>query len=291
MSGRTFNSNSYKYGFNGKEKDEEIKGDGDSYDFGARIYDNRLGRWWAMDPLQAKYPSLSPFSFVGNMPIIAIDPDGKVIKIISTDPEFRAKTFAQLQKLSNVQLVLLKNGIVCDANKVKDFPVDIVEQKGEVGAQNKDKAFSTGMIADLISNEKVVKIDKLKGSKYEKFGNCTVPDNDNSYDPASAGGIKYGSDGSGSGSTIYYDPDATGDKIVNDDLSRGRSPQSGLGHELGHSENNILGVANHDKEPNYVDPDNCKKGTLEVEEIKVRRKDNKIRTGQGDKPRATPNTK
>jgi len=45
MPGRSFNSNSYKYGFNGKEKDDEVKGNGNSYDFGARIYDPRIGRW------------------------------------------------------------------------------------------------------------------------------------------------------------------------------------------------------------------------------------------------------
>ncbi|MFK7059864.1 hypothetical protein V3Q90_06970 [Flavobacterium oreochromis] len=35
--------NGYRYGFNGKE-DDQIKGEGNSYDFGARIYDPRIGR-------------------------------------------------------------------------------------------------------------------------------------------------------------------------------------------------------------------------------------------------------
>jgi len=73
---------SYRFGFNGKENDNEIKGDGNSVDFGARIYDSRLGRWMSMDPLQGKYPNLSPYCFVGNMPLCAIDPDGKDIYII-----------------------------------------------------------------------------------------------------------------------------------------------------------------------------------------------------------------
>ena len=29
----------YSYGFNGKEKDDEVKGGGNSVDFGSRIYD------------------------------------------------------------------------------------------------------------------------------------------------------------------------------------------------------------------------------------------------------------
>lgn len=32
-------SGSYRYGFNGKEKDDEIKGEGNSIDFGSRMYD------------------------------------------------------------------------------------------------------------------------------------------------------------------------------------------------------------------------------------------------------------
>ena len=70
---------SYRFAFNGKEKDDEVKGVGNSYDYGARIYDPRLGRWLAVDPLARKYTDLSPYSFVGNMPIQAIDPDGKRI--------------------------------------------------------------------------------------------------------------------------------------------------------------------------------------------------------------------
>ncbi|MBA3900099.1 MAG: RHS repeat-associated core domain-containing protein [Bacteroidetes bacterium] len=66
----------YLYGFNGMEKDDEVKGGGNSYDFGARVYDPRLGRWLSMDPLQAKFPELSPYNFVTNNPIVLIDPDG-----------------------------------------------------------------------------------------------------------------------------------------------------------------------------------------------------------------------
>lgn len=64
------------------EKDDEIKGDGNSYDFGARIYDSRVGRWLSTDPLENKYPSMSPYNFVANMPIIAIDPDGKEVFLV-----------------------------------------------------------------------------------------------------------------------------------------------------------------------------------------------------------------
>jgi RHS repeat-associated protein len=72
----------YRYGFNGMEKDEEVKGNGNSLDFGARIYDSRLGRWLSIDPLHAEFPGASPFSFVENSPLWAMDPDGmKLVKV------------------------------------------------------------------------------------------------------------------------------------------------------------------------------------------------------------------
>lgn len=70
-------SNSYRYGFNGKEKDDELKGIGNSYDFGARMLDTRVGRWFAIDPLATKFPSQSPYISMDNNPVFLIDPDGK----------------------------------------------------------------------------------------------------------------------------------------------------------------------------------------------------------------------
>jgi RHS repeat-associated protein len=51
MPGRKYSigNGAYRYGFNGKEKNNEISGEGNSYDFGARIYDPRLGRWLSTD--------------------------------------------------------------------------------------------------------------------------------------------------------------------------------------------------------------------------------------------------
>ena len=71
----------YRYGFNGKENDNEVKGEGNSLDFGARIYDSRIGRWLSLDPMQANYEALTPYNFTANSPIRFIDPDGKVIRV------------------------------------------------------------------------------------------------------------------------------------------------------------------------------------------------------------------
>jgi RHS repeat-associated protein len=74
---RTYNAAAYKYGYNGKEKDNELYGEGNAYDFGARINDPRLGRWLSLDPLAGMYPSTSPYAFVRNSPIVLVDPNGE----------------------------------------------------------------------------------------------------------------------------------------------------------------------------------------------------------------------
>lgn len=76
MPGRNFTSSSYRYGFNGAEKDDEIKGDGNSYDFGARIYDSRLGRFLSVDSKTGDAPMLTPYHFCSNAPVSKIDIDG-----------------------------------------------------------------------------------------------------------------------------------------------------------------------------------------------------------------------
>jgi RHS repeat-associated protein len=78
-------SSDYRYGYNGKEKDDEIKGEANSLDYGARIYDPRVGRWMSTDPLESKYPSMSAYNYVANTPIMAIDPDGRDVHIVIGD--------------------------------------------------------------------------------------------------------------------------------------------------------------------------------------------------------------
>jgi RHS repeat-associated protein len=74
--GRKYSVDSYRYGFNGKENDNEVKGEGIQLDYGFRIYDTRLGKFLSVDPLTGGYPYYTPYQFAGNMPITAIDLDG-----------------------------------------------------------------------------------------------------------------------------------------------------------------------------------------------------------------------
>ena len=77
MEGERNVAGEYRYSFNGMEKDDEIRGKGNSHDFGVRMYDPRVGRWLSRDRRFAKYPHLSPDHFSNNNPIIFVDYNGE----------------------------------------------------------------------------------------------------------------------------------------------------------------------------------------------------------------------
>lgn len=64
------------------ERDNEVKGKGNSYSYGARMHDPRVGRWLSIDALTGKYPSLSPYSFSANNPLSVIDIQGDSLYIL-----------------------------------------------------------------------------------------------------------------------------------------------------------------------------------------------------------------
>jgi RHS repeat-associated protein len=79
MVGRTFDaagSTAYRYGFNGKENDSEVKGEGNQQDYGMRIYDPRLGKFLSVDPLTKEYPWNSTYAFAENDVVRSIDLEG-----------------------------------------------------------------------------------------------------------------------------------------------------------------------------------------------------------------------
>jgi RHS repeat-associated protein len=69
-------ANDYSYGFQGQEKDNEIKGEGNSLNYTFRMHDPRVGRFFAVDPLALKYPHNSPYAFSENDVIRAIELEG-----------------------------------------------------------------------------------------------------------------------------------------------------------------------------------------------------------------------
>jgi len=77
MPGRNASSGDYRYGFNGMEKDDEVKGStGSSYTTTWRQYDPRIARFMSVDPMALHYSWQSPYVALDNNPIWFIDPNG-----------------------------------------------------------------------------------------------------------------------------------------------------------------------------------------------------------------------
>jgi RHS repeat-associated protein len=103
-----------RYKFTAKELDNET-----SYTyFGARYYDSDLSLWLSVDPMSDKYPSLSPYIYSANNPVVLKDPNGMDIVITGEDgekttynqgmeyngkDEFTNKTINNLNKMYSVK--------------------------------------------------------------------------------------------------------------------------------------------------------------------------------------------
>ena len=65
----------YRYFFNGQEADNEVLGEGALHAFEYRMHDTRIGRFWSVDPLAAKFPWNSTYAFAENRVV-----DGKELE-------------------------------------------------------------------------------------------------------------------------------------------------------------------------------------------------------------------
>jgi len=118
MPGRKYNSAEYRYGFNGKEKDDEGEfGSITNYDYGFRIYNPAVGRFLSVDPLSPDYSMLTPYQYASNTPIAAIDIDGKEGGIAIVDEAVKVAKKIKTAYDILVQVVELAGHV---ANKVSD---------------------------------------------------------------------------------------------------------------------------------------------------------------------------
>jgi RHS repeat-associated protein len=137
MPGRKYSStSSYRYGFNGKENDNEVKGEGNQQDYGMRIYDPRLVRFLSTDPLTAKYPELTPYQFASNRPIDGVDLDGTEW---ASQSEYIFDFMTGQPYIKTTNYVKIK---VINESKIVTNP-DIIKAKAELVARSIEKTMST----------------------------------------------------------------------------------------------------------------------------------------------------
>ena len=93
-----FNS---RYTFSAKEKDIET---GYSY-FGARYYTSDLSIWLSVDPMSDKYPSMTPYNYCNNNPVILVDPDGMDVEVTENGNGTYTITGGTFNKDKNIYIV------------------------------------------------------------------------------------------------------------------------------------------------------------------------------------------
>ncbi|MBK6730823.1 MAG: N-acetylmuramoyl-L-alanine amidase [Bacteroidetes bacterium] len=171
--GRIWSAGSeYRFGFGGFEKDDEVKGSGDSYTTLFRQYDPRIGRWLSPDPKMAKYPDWSPYNFAFNNPINITDPLGddplyeiengvlkgegvtnditstthrpkmKVItavvlhRTVSSSAESAVRTTKNNEGRTGFHIVVDKGGEITQVNNFENRANHVGKQKGDVSNYN-----------------------------------------------------------------------------------------------------------------------------------------------------------
>ncbi len=200
-------------------------------DYGARFYDPAIARFTTIDPLAEDYTFQTPYAYAANNPIIYIDymgmgPENIIIKKGNTKSKsynsyVQKATFNHLQSLTSQKLSM-------DSKS----NVTIVSGQGNTNASSE----STSNIEDLIGDNKnhVITSDGSKAnirSSELKTGSKTVP-----------GDISSASDGTGTSSTIYFDPEVSATMCNTDCETVSVSANRVLGHEIAHAFNIMMGI-------------------------------------------------
>ncbi len=147
--GRNQQSDAYRYGFNGMEKDDEVKGSGNSYTAEFWQYDSRLGRRWNMDPVVKTFRS--SYDAFSNNPIIRIDPNGDD-DVFDLEGNFLRSTASGTEikiQLSDNETVLL--------SEVRWETVLVKDENGEI--RNFGNASSNAIISEIVKYNSPVTAD------------------------------------------------------------------------------------------------------------------------------------
>src|SRR5690606_14913085 len=124
MPGRHANTSDYRYGFQGQEMDDELKGEGNSVNYRYRMHDPRVGRFFTPDPLTHQYPWYTPYSFSGNKVIHAIELEGLEEYVVTTNTDWRIRMY-KVQLGDNLEVISKVTGVaIGDIVKYNPFIED-----------------------------------------------------------------------------------------------------------------------------------------------------------------------
>ena len=159
------NSTAQKFGFGGKELQDELGLDW--YDVTARNYDAALGRWMNLDPLAEKMRRHSPYNFGFNNPIYFQDYDGMMPTGPGDPPSIRDRVMKVSSRITK--------SIVNFYNKHVDKIVLEASAKVNIGLQVGAKG-KIGGVVDVKAKVNIASIELASGK-----ADLTEPTNPDSY--------------------------------------------------------------------------------------------------------------
>jgi RHS repeat-associated protein len=190
MPGRKYqatNSVKARYGFNGKENDNEVKGEGNQQDYGMRIYDPRLVRFLSVDPITKQYPELTPYQFASNRPIDGIDRDGL---------EY-ARFDIYLDKNNNVTKIVVTKDYELKNNGSKGAGIEYSYHAADGMSVEYKFVKNLHGIYQGGDNPQLPKIGKNYEKRYDDYSlepidetDAAAKQHDKDYDNAAPGGLK-----------------------------------------------------------------------------------------------------
>jgi RHS repeat-associated protein len=168
------NDASYKYGFQGQEMDDEVKGqEGTSLNYEYRMHDPRVGRFFAVDPLAPKYPHNSPYAFSENRVTNAVELEGLEAKdnVDPTNIPVSSQTSTNTSSSSNPLGTSYYNtttntNITFNAN-TENFTITTTTTSSSFTIWN-DGQFTKSASTPSVSKEEI-SYEEVTGKKYNPY--------------------------------------------------------------------------------------------------------------------------
>jgi hypothetical protein len=101
---RPLTHSAYRYAFQAQERDDEIKGEGNSVNYTYRMHDTRLGRFFTIDPLVIGYSYNSPYSFSENRVIDGVELEGREYLY----PDYPSNTKLKVAEQNAINLLFIR---------------------------------------------------------------------------------------------------------------------------------------------------------------------------------------
>ncbi len=237
-----------RYTFTGKEKDTET---GYHY-FGARYYNSGLSIWLSVDPMSDKYPSMSPYNYCANNPVILVDPDGRIIKPYNEVSKTFMMKYLSKQFGNNNKLFYF--------NKYDELKINRREYRAYMKTASSDqKLLLNGFKAAIKSDKTLMVYINQNSNGFPVFENQSYYDDQGNYIPQS---LDFNATLVGSGVTLkeaqsnyYYT--LMNDQTANSEYCEAKSTKIGkddvFTHQTGGEASNVFIHEVLDEFLNYFD--------------------------------------